>query len=70
LNLSEELFFDIELSENGNYTKRFGSEIKTFTENGTWSISKDGKYIIFNNKSDKKIKQPAPGGFGNTQIKW
>ncbi|MBL7829432.1 MAG: hypothetical protein JNK41_00280 [Saprospiraceae bacterium] len=47
-------FFDIELSENGNYTKRFGSEIKTFTENGTWSISKDGKYIIFNNKSDKK----------------
>ncbi len=47
-------FFDLELAENGSYVKRFGSEINTFIENGTWKLSKDGKYIVFNSKNGKK----------------
>lgn len=47
-------FVKLDLNEDGSYTKSFGGEVKTFTENGTWSLSRDGKYIVLS-KDRKKF---------------
>lgn len=52
-------FYNLELAENGTYVKHFGSEIKTFSEEGTWSLSKDGKYIIFNVKNGNRSSKDS-----------
>ena len=47
-------FFHYQFNANGTYLIEFGNRKRTFSENGNWEISRDGKYVLFY-QNGKKI---------------
>ncbi len=40
-------YFNLDLNEDGTYTKSFGSLMVNLEETGIWEVSNDGNYILF-----------------------
>ncbi|MCC6689658.1 MAG: hypothetical protein IT268_11475 [Saprospiraceae bacterium] len=46
-------FVSLDLNDNGSYTRSYGGEVKSFSEHGTWTLSRDGKYIVLASSNRK-----------------
>jgi len=48
----EGAFFTFQFNKDGTYSKKWGSKVVEFSESGTWEISADGKYVLFQAESE------------------